>query len=332
MKFRITEENGNNILKYFLKSILTIALVIGSYFCFTSEKKEIVQKETQVTQSYKRTTIKEDDGFKKFLEYIGLFLLVVAAWQWRKEIGFDSFGFISKQPEVKPTNPEDRVNDEGDIPPEPTPPDILPPILKFEQSTSGKFESFKFNENLKKILNIMNKTPNSITNTTIISNKLGVTRHTAEKYLYELLKKKLIRKDTYPGSRGSIYSLSNSLDNRSIDYFINKTLSKREIISDYRYVRLKNKYEIDAIIKTSKSNYLIELKYISKYNRNIINRGIYQLLKIEEEIDIEPLSLVLLIVTNKEEIDKINIKEFEIKSNLRIILIDKNEITKPNNV
>lgn len=72
--------------------------------------------------------------------------MVFAAWQWRKELGFDSFGFISKQPEITGTNPDDRVNDEGDTPPDaPT-----PPITNY-QPTAGndEYTNFQLTEKIK---------------------------------------------------------------------------------------------------------------------------------------------------------------------------------------
>jgi len=317
------------IKKYILKILLTLALGFSGYLCFVSSEKVVIQKEVQVSKTFKKTTTTEDDGLKNFLEYIGLFLLVIAAWQWKKEIGFDSFGFISKQPDVNPTDPSDRDNDEGDTPPERTP--IVAPSLAIE-SEDDEFKEFKRNENLSAILELMRKNPNSLTNVTILSNKLGLSRTTIERYLFELMKKKLVRKDTYPGSRNSVFSLNNSLDNLAIDYFIQNNLKLEEVLGDYRFVRLKSRYEIDALIKTSKTNYVVETKFLRKISISVLNKGIQQLLRIEEEINLEPISLVLLIVGSLDSIHKVDLERLSIKDNLKIYLIDKNKITTPNNV
>jgi len=319
-----SKEKWKNGKKYFVKVILTLALLIASYFCFTSKKKLIIQREIQLTENIKKISSEEEDGLKKLLEYIGLFLLVIAAWQWRKEVGFDSFGFMSKQPDVKPTDPENRENNEGDVAPKNH--TAIPLNLRFTPSKSTEFANFRFNEILNKILHFMNENPNSITNVSVIANKFGLSRNTAERYLFELMKNKLIRKDTYPGSRGSIYSLTNSIDNKAIDLFIIRELDRTQIISDYRYIRLKLKYEIDALIKSTNLNYLIELKYMTKYSTNIIESGIKQLLRIEELIDVEPLILILLLLGPKDELNKCKIHDFEIKSNMKVIKIDKKEI------
>ena len=317
------------IKKYLLKIILTLTLGFSGYVCFVSSEKVVIQKELQVSKTFKKTTTTEDDGLKKFLEYIGLFLLVVAAWQWRKEIGFDSFGFISKQPDVNPTDPSDRDNDEGDTPPERTPP-IAPESVT--EPGIDEFNEFKQNEKLSAILDLMRENPNSITNVTILSNRLGLSRVTTERYLFELMKRKIVRKDTYPGSRNSVFSLNNSLDNLAVDYFIQNNLKSEEIFGDYRFVRLKSRYEIDALIKTSKTNYIIETKFLRQISTSILNKGIQQLLRIEEEINLEPVKLILLIVGSLESIQKVELEKLDIKENLKVYLIDKEKITTPNNV
>ena len=266
------------------------------------------------------------------MEYIGLFLLVITAWQWRKELGFDSFGFISKQPEITGTDPDDRDNDEGDIPPDqPTSPTA--PIEDYSKPTSDEeYINFQFTERLREVISIFDNNPNAITNVSIISNKLGVTRQTAQRYLFELLKRNIIRKDTFPGSRSSVYSLVSSLDNKAVDYFINELIPKDEkVISDYRYVRLKSRYEIDAIVKTDRINYVIELKYSKSGTNRMINRGVEQLMKIEEYLEMEPTELVLLIVTPKENIKLMQQHSFEGKRNLKTYIIEEEKITTPNN-
>lgn len=325
----MTVEKQNKILKYLIKSLLTLILIIGSLFCFTTQKKEIIQKELQVTKKFKRTTIQEDDGLKKYLEYVGLFLLLLAAWQWRNEIGFDSLGGMSKQPDVKSTDPDGRNNSEGDAPS-----DRTPPVVPETDTTNGddEFEMFQLNEKLTSILELMRQNPNSITNDSIIANKLGITRQKAQRYLFLLMKNKLVRKDTYPGSRTSVYSLNNSLDNLAVDYFISNNLQSEEVYGDYRFVRLKSRYEIDALIKTSKTNYIVETKFLQQVSMSILNKGIQQLLHLEEEINLEPISLILLVVGSKESISRIDLKKLNIKENLKIYLIDKDEITTPNKV
>ncbi len=311
-------------MKYFVKVLISILLLAASVFCFVFPEKTISQKEYQVTTKQKTVEITENDGLKKLLEYAGLFLLVITAWQWRKELGFDSFGFISKQPEISGTDPDDRENDVGDIPL--SLPSIASKSLPKELKPTAEQEymNFNFQEKLKEIIAILEDNPNSITNARIIAHKLGVTKQTADRYLFELLKNNVIRKDTYPGSRSSVYSLVKSSDNRVIEYFLKEIIEKDEnVIGDYRYVRLKSKYEIDAIIKTERTNYVIELKYKTNDFSSVLNHGIKQLIKIEEHINLEPLELILIIVMPRQKKKSIEKQSFIGKRNLKIHIIEE---------
>jgi hypothetical protein len=326
MRIWPTKEEIKKIKKYFWKTLLTIILLISSVLCFTYAVKEIKQKEMQISNTFKLTTIIEDDGLKNFFEYIGLFLMVIAAWQWRKELSFDSLGFLSKQPEINSTNPKNKVYNPEDIPP---PPEITTTTTTTEEpfdKGSEDFKNFINTEILDRILFLVRENPNSITNTTIIANKLNLKQTDVEKYFFELMREKLIRKDTYPGSKSAVYSLTNSFDNLAIDYFVKNKLISEEIFGDYRYVRIKNKYEIDALIKTNKTNYLIETKFLKEYNLSAVSRGIQQLLKIEEEIDLLPTSLILIIVGTQDNLDLIKSEEFLVKGNLMIVKIDIEKI------
>lgn len=328
MRLRPTKGEMEFIKKYSLKSVITILLVISSFICFTYSVKEIEQKEIQVSNTFKKIKTIEDEGLKNFLEYIGLFLLVLAAWQWRKELSFDSIGILSKQPDINNQDPKIKPVNPEDIPP--------PPPVSTTTTTTTKppgdkgledFREFINNEILDRILLLMRENPNSITNASIIANKLGLPKEDVEKFLFELMREKLIRKDIYPGSKNPIYSLTNSFDNLTIDNFIDNIKESEEIFGDYRYVRIKNKYEIDAIIKTNKTNYIIETKFIKEYNLSVVQRGIQQLLKIEEEINLPPTTLTLIIVGTRENLELIEEERFLIKENLIIIKTDIEKIT-----
>jgi len=94
---------------------------------------------------------------------------------------------------------------------------------------------------------------------------------------------------------------------------------------------LKSIYEIDAIVKTDRTNYVIELKYSKTGTTRIINRGVEQLMNIEEYLEMEPIDLILLIVTPKENIQSMEQYSFEGKRNLKTYIIEEEKKTKPNN-
>jgi hypothetical protein len=288
---------------------------LGISFCFFTILPNIV---------IQYEIVNDFEGLKKFFEYIGLFFLLIAGWQLRKIFDFDSLGGISKHPEISPTNPANRKFGEGDTPPESAiiPLDKIVYKINFEKTHKNIHQ-----ERAIEILELMRENPNSIITLPIISSKLSMPRQTAERYLFELMKKKLVRKDTYPGSRGSIYSLSASLDNLVIDYFIKTHLKSEEVIINYRYIKLKDRHEIDALIKTTKTNYVVEIKYVSETSAYIISKGLEQLLIVEEEINIEPVSLVLLLVGSVDSLERIEVENFQFKDNLEVVLIKENEIS-----
>ena len=341
MRIKPTKEELVSIKKYLKITLLSIIFGAISLFCFTFSDKEILQKEVQISSTFKKTTTVEDEGLKNFFEYIGLFFLVLAAWQWRELLKFDTLGFMSSKSSLGPTDPDKKVGSNDNIPPA-TPPTTTTTTTSTTTTTTTlspdqiktkekqEFEDYKLNENLNRILLLMSENPNAITNATIIANKLGFSMKNTELYLFKLLQKKLIRKDTYPGSKSSVYSLSNSYDNLVIDNFIGTLLNSDKVVGDYRYVRLRNRYEIDALIKTTKTNYIVETKYLRDDSSISINRGIQQLLKIEEELDLVPLTLALVLVGDKEILDKIETKDYLIKENLLIVKIEIEKITMHN--
>ena len=94
-----------------------------------------------------------------------------------------SFGFISKQHEITGTNPDDRDNDEGYILPDaPIPP--TPPITNYQPPAGNdEYTYFQLTEKLRELISILENNPNSITNTSVIANKVGVSKPTAQRYL-----------------------------------------------------------------------------------------------------------------------------------------------------
>ena len=190
MRIKPTKEELLTIKKFFCKSLLTIALIISSFFCFTYSVKEIVQKEIQISSNIKKIFTTEDEGLKNLLEYIGLFLLVLAAWQWRKELSFDSIGILSKQPDINNQDPKIIPSNPEDIPP---PPPITTTTTSTTKPTSNKeFKDSINNEILDRILLLIRENPNSITNASIIANKIGHSREEVEFFLFELMREKLM--------------------------------------------------------------------------------------------------------------------------------------------
>ncbi len=62
---------------------------------------------------------------------------------------------------------------------------------------------------------------------------------------------------------------------------------------------------------------------------DLINRGVEQLIKIEEQINLEPINLILIVVVPKQMQKSIKEKSFSGKENLKIYIIEEEIITTP---
>ncbi len=296
----------------FWKSILSILFTGLSFLCFYFPTKSI----TSVVYKYynEKTITIEDDGTKLFFNYIGLFLLIMAIWIWRKELNINQFGFIGGN-DIEPTDP---VN----FPKQPT----LDTLTTINSDNSGKgtdkttdFETFKAQELKNNIISYFKQRPDGLTNATILASKFGFSTHTIQRVLFELLKENIVRRDTYPGSRRANYTYSASIENRAIDDF-SKHL-KTKILSDNRYVRISQRFEVDAVIQTSLMNYVIEVKRMDNILIKRVDDSVKQLMAVEEHIKLNPLKLVLIISTKKKTEMQI-LQEYQNIENLTIYFFE----------
>lgn len=297
------------------KSILSLLFTGLSFLCFYLPTKSI----TSVVYKYcnEKTITIEDDGTKLFFNYIGLFLLIMAIWIWKKELKINQFGFIGGN-DIEPTDPET-------FPKQPTP-DTTPTtetggdVKQIDNTTD--FENYKAKELKNNIIAYFKERPYGLTNAAILSAKYGVTRHTIERILFELMKENIVRRDTYPGSGRANFSYSASIENRAIDDFIKHL--KTEILNDNRFVRISQRYEADALIQTSLMNYVIGVKTMANISTKRIDDAIKQLMAIEEHVKLNPLKLVLVIATTRDQNRKL-FDEYQGIENLIIHFFDYNE-------
>lgn len=273
------------------KSILSLVFIGLSFLCFYFPTKSI----TSIVYKHcnEKTVTIEDDGTKLFFNYIGLFLLIMTIWIWRKELKINQFGFIGGN-DIAPTDPET-------FPKERTPdtPSTTKKVLddKGVDKTTN-FEALKAHELKNNVITYFKERPDGLTNATILAVKFGVSAQTMQRVLFELMKENIVRRDTYPGSGKANFSYSASTENRAIDDFIKHL--KTEILIDNRYVRVSQRYEADAIVQTSVMNYVIQVKRMDNLVTKRIDEAIKQLMAIEEHIKLSPLKLVLIIAKNKE--------------------------------
>jgi DNA-binding transcriptional regulator YhcF (GntR family) len=239
-----------------------------------------------------KTVTFEDDGTKLFFNYIGLFLLIMTIWIWRKELNINQFGFIGGN-DIEPTDP------------------VAFQKLPTQDPTSGKietsdkeinkttdFESYEAKELKNKLIANFMEMQYGLTNVKILASKYGVSTHIIQRILFELMKENIVRRDTYPGSGKANFSYSASIENRAIDDYAKHL--KIEILSDNRFVRISQRYEVDAIIRTSLMNYVIEVKILDNFVTKRVDEAVKRLLAVEEHIKLSPLKMILIIATKKK--------------------------------
>lgn len=296
-----------------LKILLTFFLIIIAFSCYYLPKSYDI---TKTLCNEPKIEIKQSiDGIAVFLRYIGLFCLVLSVWIWRDLLKINQFAFFgSKEP--TPSNPDD-VNKGLII-------NFEPPYIQ-KQTNSEAFKQNKLQEQKNAIIKIMGDNPANISNVSLLSNKLALTKEEIEQILFELQKDSIIRKDIFPGTLKANYSLKNSWLNKAIDRFIKSIITSEErLLSDIRYFKIQGKYDLDAIIETIYYTYVVEVKSINRYiDSKVIERGIKQLLEIEQSFKtVKPLKLVLIFVLHKDfDLDITDLKnEFDdVKDNLELL-------------
>jgi hypothetical protein len=295
--------------KYWKRTLKTLFLVIIAFSCYyfpkSYEIKEIISECPLIEIT------RNNNGIVDLLHYVGLFCLVLAVWLWKDLLKINQIGFI------------------GGNEPEPSSPEAVSKSLKveFDAINSNKIKSTEFltnriTEQKNAIIQIFESNYANISNVEILSKKLNLPNETIERLLFELQKDGIVRKDIFPGTLKANYSLKKSFVNWSIDKFIKSEIKAPEkFISDIRYFRFENKFDIDAIIETTDFTYIVEVKSINRFiDSNVIERGIKQLLTMEENYkSVKPIKLVLIYTLHKdfnENIESLKDEYTDIKDNL----------------
>lgn len=177
--------------------------------------------------------------------------------------------------------------------------------------TSDKKPSSDFRkEEIRKVLIEILTEVGTITHFLPIEYKTGLSKATIENYLIELAQENIIRIDRPKGRLNKTFSLTESNENLIIDAFV-KTLGD-SFIEEQRYVR-KNHYEIDAIIKTSETIYVVEVKNSKYLNPQSVKSTIDRLNKSRKEINISDNAKNVLLIGINDSTEKLNdsLKEIE---------------------
>lgn len=241
-------------LKFRYKTLLSLLFVIAAFLLFALPIDKKVTRTVKNDQA-NVTIVTIHNGCKKFCEWIGIFLLALAVWVWRKELGVTSVGLISGPSVAQQQSPKD-LNRDGKM-------KFL--IGKFrekrirpEEIDITKKKNFK-----NKILKIIKMNKSADEN--YVASNLSITHAYAKGLLMSLVQEGKLRCDSI-GDR-TLYTLPNMLENIAIDKIIKKIKSEgKSLIGRGRFIKLFSKYSIDAYLEWKmngkKYDSIVEIKHM----------------------------------------------------------------------
>lgn len=282
--------------KYLTKIIISVLFLIFSYLCYWLPPKPYTEI---IKFSETRSVQREVNNEAKLFEWIGILFLALSVWTWRKELKLTSIGPISGPPLVEQREAEE----------------VSRELLRKEQiETKTNFIKYDYHKDredkLKNRILALAK-EKRVLNSSYVALDLAVSRDTAERYLYILSKEGKLRQDGFPRS---IYTLANSYENLAIEKLKKELKEKTEILSDRRFVRVKGKYEIDALLKGNNLTFLIELKFVrNSLESEALLKAYDQLTKAGDTFHEDNIELYLILIVD----DDVSKKALE-KSNQHI--------------
>jgi hypothetical protein len=168
-------------------------------------------------------------------------------------------------------------------------------------------------------------------NLSIVARDLGVTTQTARAILFILMKEGKVRCDGFP--RKALYTLSSSPENLAIDRVRELIDKENSIRSEKRFVRVKQRFEIDGVIEADRITFLVEVKYVkSALDPSRLDDWLTGLLKIGREFGAERFVFYLaLVVFDKAlfESVKTQVKQITYDTaavDTRILVLSKDEL------
>ena len=274
------ERRGSKLIRSFILFMLSLS-------CFYYQPAGTTKTDTDVSkqgEAERTTSISSTkDGMGKFCETVGMGLLILAVWVWRKELAIKSlFGMEKEDP------PEQQTGEQAKLPE-----DYVPPTPADLKSAASNVEGEMNINQVDHILNLLQH--RHAINVAMIAQELVMTRTNAEKILLSLRRSGVLRADGVP--RATIYTLAASVENLTLDKVREKVESTREILSERRFVRVRHAYDIDSILTCEDKTFIVEAKFLQ--SRQIVDRldnWIMQLLAVAKEFSGKPVDCILAVV------------------------------------
>jgi len=265
--------------RYRLRILLTVLCGLLAFCSFALPPSP---QTVMVKVSAEKTISTTHDNGSKFFEWIGLLLLALSVWIWRRELRLTGFGPFSGEPLEQQTPEDYRKGDAGtaDVPRD------MPSAIS--QLQKEDLEARK-----QRIMDLFRD--HHALNLATVAHDLRVSTQTARALLFILMKEGKVRCDGFP--RTALYTLSSSPENLAIDRVRELIEKEHTIRSERRFVRVKQRFEIDGVIEADRITFLVEVKYVkSALDPSRFDDWLTGLLKIGREFGVEQFVFYLALV------------------------------------
>jgi hypothetical protein len=311
--------NENN---YRFRILLTVLCILIALCSFTLPP---APKTITIKISDTKSISSNHNHGAKFFEWAGLLFLALSVWIWRRELKLTGFGPLSGEP-LTQQSPDDyrRARKETEI--EET------VLIQDISSASEQMEQEEFSARKQAILELLQN--RHAINISLVANELKISTHIAKTLLFILIKEGKVRCDGFP--RKSLYTLTSSTENLAIDHIRQIIESDCQIDKERRFFKFKRRYEVDAIFESSKTKFLIEIKFVkSMISANRLDDWFRRMLNVAREFKAERIIcyLVLVVFDNvilkpiqKEVMKRLTYDTGEIET--RMLVLSKEELEK----
>lgn len=307
-----------------VKVTATLLLIAGSLLIFCFHPSQITRTETvRVAPDGARetitTTAKQQNGLSRLADILGTGFLVFAIWLWRGELGISSIGGVAGPP-VKPQSPTPRGS-LTDKETESSEEEIDSALRKVGQSPNQP--------EIEKLLDLFRRYRGI--DVSLVAKELVISAMEAIGPLNFLRRSGILRADGPAQQR--VFTLAGSLENKALDRVREEVASRHEILSEKRFVRVQDRYEVDALIACNDLTVIAEVKCLISVDAvNRLEEWGQQLLRVGRLFEDRVLVCVLVIAC-RTGVDTEEVKR-QVKANalwgkeafLKVVVFSENEL------
>lgn len=231
----------------------------------------------------------DSGGMAKWCEYAGLGLLILSAWMWHKELEIDSlFGVSARKPDAfPPQDPSERKDSNKED---------VPPIEDDIKATVSFLKDDAAKKQAEHIVGFIRR--RHATNVAMAARELGITHTEAETLLFSLEYAGVLRADGVP--KATIYTVASSFENLTLDYVRKRVESEQKFISEQRFVRINQLYDVDSILTCEDRVFVVEAKHQrADIRAGYLENWCLQLVNESKEISDKPVVCILAIACSQ---------------------------------